>query len=173
MPTTRLDLLPGPPAEPELTADCSRCFALCCVLLPYSRAAGFGADKPGGVACSHLGVDDRCTIHAELRERGWSGCSVFDCLGAGQQVAQVTYGGTSWREHGDLGEMAAVLSVMRCVQEMLAHLREVLRRTPEPAAQAAWGRLLEIRGLGPIELLSLDLDELQDEVDEVLAAHAP
>ena len=44
----------GRPAEPELTADCSRCFALCCVLLPYRRDAGFGADKPGGVACHHL-----------------------------------------------------------------------------------------------------------------------
>ena len=37
MPTTPLDLLPARPAEPDLTADCSRCFALCCVLLPYSR----------------------------------------------------------------------------------------------------------------------------------------
>ncbi len=170
MPTTRLDLLPGRPPEPELTADCSRCFALCCVLLPYSRAAGFGADKPGGVACPQLAADDRCTIHADLRERGWPGCTVFDCFGAGQQVAQVTYGGTSWRDHDDLGEMAAVLSVMRRVQEMLVHLREVLRRTPEPAAQAAWDRLLEIRGQRPIELLTLDLDELQDEIGDVLSA---
>jgi hypothetical protein len=170
VPTTPLDLLPGPPPEPELTADCSRCFALCCVLLPYSRAAGFGADKPGGVACPQLAEDDRCTIHAELRERGWPGCTVFDCFGAGQQVAQVTSGGTSWRDHDDLGEMAAVLSVMRRVHEMLAHLREVQRRTPEPAARAAWDRLLEVRELGPVELLILDLDELQEEVGEVLAA---
>lgn len=170
MPTTRLDLLPGRPPAPELTADCSRCFALCCVLLPYSRAAGFGADKPGGVVCPQLAADDRCTIHADLRERGWPGCTVFDCFGAGQQVAQVTYGGRSWRDHDDLGEMAAVLSVMRRVQEMLAHVGEVQRRTPEPAAQAAWDRLLEIRDLGPVELLTLDLDELQDEIGEVLAA---
>jgi pentapeptide repeat protein len=164
VPTT----LPG--TEPELTADCSRCFALCCVLLPYSRTAGFGADKPGGVPCPQLAADDRCTIHADLRERGWPGCTVFDCFGAGQQVAQVTYGGTSWREHDDLGEMAAVLSVMRRVHEMLAHLREVARRTPDPAAEAAWDRLLVVRDLTPVELLTLDLDDLQGEVGDVLAA---
>ena len=123
MPTTRLDLLPGRPAEPELTADCSRCFALCCVLLPYSRAAGFGADKQGGVPCPSS--RQRRPLHDPRgpARRGWPGCTVFDCFGAGQQVAQVTYGGTSWRDHDDLGEMAAVLSVMRRVHEMLAHLR--------------------------------------------------
>ena len=59
---TPLDLLPGAPAPSRSsTADCSRCFALCCVLLPYSGAAGFGADKPGGVACPTSPSDDRCT----------------------------------------------------------------------------------------------------------------
>ncbi len=161
---------PTPVQEPDLTADCSRCFALCCVLLPYSRAAGFGADKPGGVPCLQLADDDRCTIHADLRERGWPGCTVFDCFGAGQHVAQVTYAGTSWREYDDLGEMAAVLSVLRRVHEMLSHLREVARRTPDPAAQAAWDRLLVVRDLTPVELLTLDLDELQDEVGGLLGA---
>ena len=125
------------PPEPELTADCSRCFALCCVLLPYSprrrlrrRQAGRGALPPPRAS------DDRCGIHADLRERGWSGCTVFDCFGAGQHVSQVTYGGTSWRDHDDLGEMAAVLSVVRRVHEMLAHLGEVGAGPPDPAAQA-------------------------------------
>ena len=171
MPTTPLDLLPGRPAEPELTADCSRCFALCCVLLPYSRAAGFGADKPGGVPCPQLADDDRCTIHADLRERGWPGCTVFDCFGAGQQVAQVTYGGTSGASTTTSARWPAVLSVMRRVHEMLAHLGEV-------APPYAGARGARPRGTGcsrcatrrPVELLTLDLDELQDEVGDVLAA---
>ena len=41
---------------------------------------------------------------------------------AGQQVSQVTYGGVSWREQDNLPEMAAVLSVMRSLHEMLVHL---------------------------------------------------
>ena len=84
---------------------------------------GFGADKPAASPATTSTRDDRCAIHADLRERGWPGCTAFDCFGAGQQVSQVTYGGTSWREHDNLGEMAAVLSVMRQLHEMLAHLR--------------------------------------------------
>jgi hypothetical protein len=158
------------PTEGDLVADCSRCFALCCVLLPYSRGAGFGADKAGGVPCHHLADDDRCSIHADLRERGWPGCVAFDCFGAGQQVAQVTYGGTSWREHDDLGEMAAVLSVVRLLHEMLRHLAEVARRSPDPAAEELRRRVLEVRDGTPVELLTLEIDALQGEVGDLLAA---
>ena len=119
-----------------LTADCSACTGLCCVLLPYRRDAGFGADKPGQVPCPNLLADDRCGIHADLVEKGWSGCATFDCFGAGQQVTAVTYEGRSWREVEDLGEMAAVLSAQRLLHEMLLHLEEVSRRSPDPAAAA-------------------------------------
>ena len=159
-----------PLAEPELVADCSRCFALCCVLLPYPRDAGFGADKPGGVPCHHLASDDRCGIHADLRERGWSGCAIFDCFGAGQHVSQVTYGGTSWREHDDLGEMAAVLSVVRRVHELLAHLGEVGRRSPDEASAGLRDRLLELRDGTPVELLTADLEELHEQASALLGA---
>ena len=128
------------PEAPSLVADCEHCFALCCVLLPFSAVSGFGIDKPGGTPCPNLADDDRCSIHATLRRDGWSGCVTFDCFGAGQQVSQVTYGGVSWREHDNLGEMAAVLSVMRLLHEMLAHLTEVERRSPDPAAADAGGR---------------------------------
>ena len=108
---------------------------------PVQRpSSGFGIDKPGGTPCPNLADDDRCRIHATLREDGWSGCATFDCFGAGQQVSQVTYGGVSWREHDNLGEMAAVLSVMRLLHEMLAHLAEVERRSPDPAAAEPGGR---------------------------------
>ncbi|HYF74164.1 MAG TPA: pentapeptide repeat-containing protein [Nocardioides sp.] len=155
----------------ELAADCSRCHALCCVLLPYRRDGGFGADKPGGVACHHLLEDDRCGIHADLRERGWPGCVVFDCFGAGQHVTQVTYAGASWRDldnPGDRGEMAAVLSSLRLVHEMLRHLREVTERAPDPAADALTAALLDLRDRTPVEILTADLDELQQECGDVL-----
>ena len=152
----------------ELTADCSRCSGLCCVLLPYRADSGFGADKPGGVPCHHLLADDRCEIHATLRADGWSGCAVFDCFGAGQQVTQVTYGGRSWREVGDLGEMGAVLSVMRQVHEMLLHLAEALERMPSPAARALYDDLVALRSLGPEDLLGVDVDELRLAVGDEL-----
>lgn len=156
-------------ATPELSSDCSRCFGLCCVLLPFSAAAGFGVDKPGGTPCLNLADDDRCRIHATLREDGWPGCTVFECFGAGQQVSQVTYGGRSWREQDNLAEMGAVLSVMRQLHEMLAHLTEVERRSPDPAATAVRAEIEALTGTDPESLLTLDLDGLLERVGGLLA----
>ena len=158
----------SPPQTPLLVADCQQCFALCCVLLPFSAVSGFGVDKPGGTPCLNLADDDRCTIHASLRRDGWSGCVTFDCFGAGQQVSQVTYGGVSWREQENLGEMAAVLSVMRLLHEMLSYLAEVDRRSPEPAAAELAAEIVRMTASTPNELLDIDLDYLHDRVGAVL-----
>lgn len=157
---------------PQLRSDCSRCFALCCVLLPFSADAGFGVDKPGGTPCLNLADDDRCRIHATLRDDGWPGCTAFECFGAGQQVSQVTYGGVSWREGGNRGEMAAVLSVMRLLHEALAHLVEARDRGTD-AAQAWIDRLSEVVAGSPDDLLALDIDDLLADVGEVLAHTVP
>ena len=116
---------------PELVADCSRCFGLCCVLLPFRAADGFGADKPGGEACATSPPTTAAAIHATCSESGLARLHGLRLPGAGQQVAQVTYGGVSWREQDNLGEMAAVLSVMRVLHEMLAPARA--GRRPGPA----------------------------------------
>lgn len=153
---------------PVLHADCSRCFALCCVLLPFSKGESFPETKPSGLPCHHLDADDGCSIHASLTEQGWSGCVAFDCFGAGQQVAQVTYAGVSWRDSGNLGEMAAVLSVMRQLHEMLALLVEAEGRGASDAA--AWvERLVDLVAGTPEELLAHDVDALRHDVGAVLA----
>ena len=154
--------------EVELVADCSRCFGLCCVLLPFHRDGGFGVTKQSGHACDHLNRDDRCGIHATLREDGWPGCTAFDCFGAGQHVSQVTYGGTSWRDHDDLGEMAAVLSVVRQLHEMLSHLMEVQRRSPADDAAAMRDELLALTHADPVTLLTADLEEVRGRVSPAL-----
>jgi hypothetical protein len=159
-----------PSARPSLVADCGSCFALCCVLLPFAASSGFGIDKPGGTPCPHLARDDRCGIHATLREDGWSGCATFDCFGAGQQVSQVTYGGVSWRGHHNLGEMAAVLSVMRPLHEMLWHLEEVAQRSPDPAATELEAEVVALTGATPDELLNVDLEALHDRVGAALGS---
>lgn len=153
---------------PVLQSDCSSCFGLCCVLLPFSAASGFGVDKPGGRPCLNLLDDDRCGIHASLREDGWPGCTVFECFGAGQQVSQVTYGGVSWREQDNLGEMAAVLSVMRQLHEMLVHLREVERRSPDPVVPTTRTEIEVLTGADPESLLTFDVDDLHERVGRLL-----
>ncbi len=142
--------------EIELVADCDRCFGLCCVLLPFRAADGFGVDKAGGDPCANLDADDRCGIHAELAATGWPGCVAFDCQGAGQQVAQVTYGGVSWRDRAEphaRAEMGAVLSVMRELHRLLAQL--------EPTS-ASYAEIAALRAGTPEQLLTLDLDELAE-----------
>ncbi|MEO5665240.1 MAG: pentapeptide repeat-containing protein [Nocardioides sp.] len=153
---------------PVLQADCSQCFALCCVLLPMQKGESFPVTKSGGRPCHNLGADDRCGIHADLTEQGWSGCVAFDCFGAGQQVSQVTYAGVSWREHDNLGEMAAVLSVMRQLHEMLALLDEAVRRS-EPDAGPLIEHLVGLIGGTPDELLAIDIDDLRSVVGAVLS----
>ena len=156
-------------ASPALSSDCSRCFGLCCVLLPFAAESGFGIDKPSGTPCLNLLPDDGCGIHDTLRQDGWPGCTVFECFGAGQQVSQVTYAGVSWREHDNLGEMAAVLSLMRQLHEMLVHLGEVDRRSPDPATGPVRKEIELLTAAEPEPLLLVDVDDLHQRVGELLA----
>jgi uncharacterized protein YjbI with pentapeptide repeats len=117
----------GGVSSPDLRADCSACFGLCCVALPFARSADFAADKPAGQPCTHLREDFGCGIHAQLRDRGFAGCTVFDCRGAGQKVSQLTFGGRDWRgTPGTARQMFAVFAVVRQLHELLAHLDEAL-----------------------------------------------
>jgi uncharacterized protein YjbI with pentapeptide repeats len=120
--------LPGTnPRELGLLADCESCFGLCCVALPFSASADFAVDKEAGEPCRNLREDFRCSIHAGLRERGFPGCTVYDCFGAGQKVSQVTFQGTSWRQAPDTaGQMFAIFPVVRQLHELLWYLAEAL-----------------------------------------------
>ena len=100
----------------------------------FSRSADFAIDKPAGVPCPNLDRDFRCGIHASLRDRGFPGCAVFDCFGAGQHVVQVTFGGADWRTTPELAApMFALLPVVRQLHELLWYLAE--------AVELASGRL--------------------------------
>ncbi|MEU8402454.1 pentapeptide repeat-containing protein [Nonomuraea sp. NPDC048892] len=115
------------PRELGLTADCENCFGLCCVALPFSASADFAVDKEAGQPCHNLRGDFRCSIHDRLRDRGFPGCTVFDCFGAGQKVSQVTFEGRSWREAPETAaRMYAVFPVMRQLHELLWYLAEAL-----------------------------------------------
>ena len=52
-----------------------------------------------------------------------SGCTSYECFGAGQHVTQVVYAGASWRDSADGGaEMFAVFAVVQRLHEMLVLL---------------------------------------------------
>jgi uncharacterized protein YjbI with pentapeptide repeats len=114
-----------------LRADCGRCFGLCCVAPAFSASADFAIDKAAGQACPNLRSDFRCGIHGNLRQRGFPGCGVYDCFGAGQKVAQGTFGGRDWRRApGTAKRMFEVFAIMRQLHELLWYLTEALTLRP-------------------------------------------
>lgn len=110
-----------------LRADCSLCVGLCCVAPAFSASADFAIDKPAGQPCPNLGADFSCQIHADLGGRGFSGCTVYDCFGAGQHVAQQIHPGRDWRQDEETaGRIFAAFHVVRELHELLWYLREAL-----------------------------------------------
>ncbi|MFI2369066.1 pentapeptide repeat-containing protein [Streptomyces sp. NPDC018833] len=156
-----------------LQADCSNCFGLCCVALPFSASADFAVDKPAGKPCGNLRTDFGCGIHERLRTSGFQGCTVYDCFGAGQHVSQVTYGGTDWRQAPDTArQMFAVFPVVRRLHELLRYVEEALTlpaaREVHPALRRQRETVTELTRLDPDALLELDVAAHRQDVNVLL-----
>lgn len=153
-----------------LRADCGSCFGLCCVAPAFARSSDFAISKPAGTACPNLLADFRCGIHETLRPQGFPGCTVFDCLGAGQQVAQVTYRGVSWRDAPDTAtEMFDVFAVMRQLHEILWYLTEASAKAPADDVSAALQDVEDRTHADAKTLLETDVDALRHHVRPLLA----
>lgn len=158
----------------ELRADCARCFGICCVAPAFAASADFALDKPAGQPCPNLRADSRCGIHRDLRQRGFPGCIVFDCFGAGQHVAQGTFGGRDWRaDPATARRMFDAFAVMRPLHELLWYLTEAVALTPAgplrdelAAALTETGRLTDGT---PEDLLAVDVDAQRDRVNRLLS----
>lgn len=162
-----------PLTRPSLRPDCGNCFALCCTALGFTRSADFPIDKEPGSPCHNLATDFSRSIHASLRPRGFRGCTVFDCFGAGQNVSQGLFGGRSWRDDPDSREeMFAAFAAARQLHELLWYLAEAQERAfdLDAAQQAASLRgTIEQLVRGELEgLLAADLAELHARVRSVL-----
>ncbi|MEV6835599.1 pentapeptide repeat-containing protein [Streptomyces sp. NPDC051133] len=159
---------------PELRGDCARCFGLCCVALPFARSADFALDKPAGKPCPNLRGDHRCGVHAELRTKGFTGCTVYDCFGAGQKVSQVTFGGQDWRTgpQDRARRMFDVFPVVRQLHELLWYLTEALglpaARPVHPDLRRALEETERLTRQTPEELAALDVAAHRQEVNVLL-----
>ena len=158
----------------RLRADCTRCAGLCCVAPAFAASADFAIDKPAGRACPNLRDDDRCGIHAQLRERGFPGCTVFDCFGAGQQTVQVTFAGAPhWRDSPEqAAAVFAAFGVQRLLHELLWYLTEALTLSAAAPLHrelaAVHERTARLSAAGPDELAALDAGALQAEAGALL-----
>jgi uncharacterized protein YjbI with pentapeptide repeats len=157
----------------NLRTDCENCFGLCCVALPYAKSADFAFDKDGGTPCRNLQSTYQCGIHNDLRNKGFRGCSAYECFGAGQKVSQITYNGMDWRSNQDVAQqMFDVYPIMQQLHEMLWYLYEAL--TTE-AAKSIYKELYygfveteELAAKSPEFILNIDVNEHRAKVNKLL-----
>jgi uncharacterized protein YjbI with pentapeptide repeats len=157
----------------RLRADCERCFGLCCVVPAFSASADFAIDKDAGEAGPHLQSDFRCSIHDRLRRQGFAGCTVYDCFGAGQKVAQVTFGGQDWRRTPGIAEqMFPAFTIMRQLHELLWYLSEALTLQSARPLHGELRRALEqterLTQSSPGVLLELDVSAHRRDINALL-----
>lgn len=151
----------------DLGADCANCFGLCCVALAFAKSADFPFDKPAGEPCVNLDPHDACRIHPQLRDRGFKGCTVFDCFGAGQKVSRQTFEGRSWRDDpATRASMFETFPVVRRLHELLWYLDEAIALI-EPTRDAslwrdAFARIKQLSDGMPEMLADLDVDAEYD-----------
>ena len=156
-------------APENLLADCRSCFGLCCVALPFAKSSDFAVDKAAGEPCRNLRQDSRCGIHSSLREKGFPGCTVYDCFGAGQKVSQSTFAGRDWRQQpSNSSEMFAVFPIVRDLHELLWYLADARDRdsaaTLHHRLSGEYAELDALTESVPEVLLSVDVSALRSRI---------
>ena len=167
---------PGPdPAVPgpALRADCAQCVGLCCVAPAFAASVDFAIDKAAGQPCPHLQADFRCGIHAGLRDRGFRGCAVYDCFGAGQRVSRTVAAGADWWADRDIApRLMTAFATVRQLHELLWYLAEALELAAtaplHPALQEARVQTEGLAGGDAAVLEALDVAAHRQAVNALL-----
>ncbi|NRY63576.1 uncharacterized protein YjbI with pentapeptide repeats [Clostridium beijerinckii] len=157
----------------DLKINCQKCFGFCCVALYFSASDGFPNNKGAGKPCLNLQSDFSCSIHKDLRKKGLKGCTTYDCFGAGQKVAQITYAGHNWRENPELSDkMYEVFLIMRQLHEMLWYLKQALLIQTNEKIKSKINDLIteteDITKSAPDLLIALDIEVHRDNVNTLL-----
>jgi hypothetical protein len=142
--------------EIDFSADCGKCFALCCTALSFERGRQFAHDKAAGQPCHHLANDFRCTIHTRREQLGYDGCETFDCLGAGQRASAI-FAGENWRREPTIARrLYASFSLLLRIQEM--------RRALETAADLDLHARLDEERLALLDTLSSQGESRREDI---------
>jgi uncharacterized protein YjbI with pentapeptide repeats len=157
----------------KLRSDCENCFGLCCVALPYGKSADFPFNKAGGDPCRNLCSVNLCTIHSQLREKGFRGCVSYECFGAGQHVSQSIYNGRDWRENAEHAEeMFAVYPIVQQLHEMLWYLKQALNlketQSIRSSLQLSYEETTELTTKKSKEILEIDVAAHRSKVNSLL-----
>lgn len=157
----------------ELRTDCEKCFGLCCVALYFSASEGFPTNKDAGKPCINLQSDFTCSVHKNLRSKGLKGCTAYDCFGAGQKIAQVTYNGHDWRQSPESAKkMFDAFLIMRQLHEMLWYLNQAFILQKSKDIKDKISSLLDntehLTFLDVDSLLKLDMESHRTKVNMLL-----
>ncbi|MGL5085464.1 MAG: pentapeptide repeat-containing protein [Clostridium sp.] len=122
----------------------------------------------------NLKDDFSCVIHKDLRKKGLKGCTAYDCFGAGQKVAQVTYKGVSWKEQPNTSEkMFDVFLIVRRLHEMIWYLTQAFNSKATISIKDRIENLIDetenLTMLDADSLKSLDIESHRDKVNELLS----
>lgn len=164
----------GEQLKSGLKAECDKCFGFCCAALYFSASEGFPTDKEAGNPCINLRDDYKCKVHGELRKRGLKGCIAYDCFGAGQKVAQISYIGKGWRSNPEIKEeMFDAFLIVRQLQEMLWYLTDAIKVQEDLKTKEKIKKIIEeterLTLLEASELKKVDLIIHRHKVNQLLA----
>lgn len=157
----------------HLKIDCGACFGLCCVALYFSTSEGFPANKDAGKPCINLQSDFSCAVHHDLRNKGLKGCTAYDCFGAGQKIAKVTYKGKDWRKEPKVSkQMFETFLIMRQLHEMLWYLTQAFTLEATDIIKDDLYLMMkqteQLTNLEPDSLMKLDIDAHRTKVNLLL-----
>ena len=157
----------------ELKIDCEKCFGLCCVALFFSKVEGFPQDKIAGKPCINLQSDFGCSVHKDLRKKGLKGCTSYDCFGAGQKVAQVTFKGQDWRKSPEIAnKMFDVFVIMRQLHEMLWYLIDASTFISNKDIENELSSIIEetekLTNLDEQSIINIDIEKHRMKVNSIL-----
>ena len=157
----------------KLRIDCEKCFGLCCVALFFSKSEGFPQDKIAGKPCMNLQSDFRCSVHKNLRKKGLKGCISYDCFGAGQKVAQVTFKGQDWIKSPEIAnKMFDVFLIIRQLHEMLWYLIDastfISNNNIKNELNSIIAETEELTKLDEQSIINIDIDKHRTKVNHIL-----
>ncbi|MFJ7666842.1 pentapeptide repeat-containing protein [Lysinibacillus sp. NPDC097195] len=157
----------------NMQADCQNCFGLCCTALNIVASSDFAMNKPAGVPCANLQSNFGCQIHHTLRNKGFKGCTVYDCLGAGQWVSQITFSGQDWRSKPEIAaNMFQVFPIMEQLFEMIAFINEAISYDlSQPFSEQLLEQLEKMQNFIKLDvegLLALHIPSIRQPINDLL-----
>ncbi|MCB9586231.1 MAG: hypothetical protein H6718_12585 [Polyangiaceae bacterium] len=129
----------------ELVTDCAQCLGVCCVATSFEQSDEFAHAKAPGERCRYLTSNSRCSIHSERERRGYSGCVLYDCNGAGPRVS------AALPLPEQAGDRHAAFLVVRQIHALIALVRHaadlVCKSHPLLAARLSTHEALLVRSV--------------------------